>query len=74
MVPISVPVHRPVAPGPVVPDGHVAGSWLVVVTVHVGLVAGVLSGHVACVVVDLSHCRLPALNVNPSVHAGFSHF
>jgi hypothetical protein len=47
LVPISVSVHRPVASGPSVPVGHVADSWVVVVTVHVGPVAGVLSGHVA---------------------------
>ena len=40
-------MHRPLASGPVVPVGHVADSWVVVVTAHVGPVAGVLSGHVA---------------------------
>jgi hypothetical protein len=42
--------------GPVVPDGHSASTVVVVVTSHVGSVAALPSGHVAGVVVVLSHC------------------
>jgi hypothetical protein len=66
--PVSVPVHRPVASGPVKPAGQVAiveGP----VTGHVALVAALPSGHVACVVGVALHIPVTRFSIaKPSGH------
>jgi hypothetical protein len=71
VVPVSVPVHRPVASGPVKPAGHVAGV-AGPNTGHVALVPSLPSGHVACVVGVPMHVPVTRFSIpKPSGHVGY---